>query len=52
MHRRKHKHRVWRKNAPISKALTEWSRMLHLWWKRDALDKLRFKRKKGYNEFD
>ena len=43
-HKRKsNKRRVWRKmgNRPN---LTEWSRMLHLWWKRNVIGKLEFKK--------
>lgn len=32
-------HRLWRKMGKQTKSLGEWSRMLHLWWKRDVYSK-------------
>ena len=37
---------VIRKMFNPNKSVGEWSRMLHLWWKRDVVDKLRFKKEK------
>ena len=38
------RHRLWRKNVAPTKLIQEWSRMLHLWWKRDVIAKARFKK--------
>lgn len=38
--RKTHRKRIWRKEIGNSaKVLSEWSRMLHLWWKRWLYDK-------------
>jgi len=39
-----HKHRIWRKECPPQNSVGEWSRMLHLWWKRDVMSKIDFKK--------
>lgn len=38
-HRRKRKHRVWRKDLSDMFSVGSWSRMLHKWWKIDATEK-------------
>jgi len=48
-HKRKNsQHRIWRKNVDAIHSVGEWSRMLHSWWMKDVVEKLRFK--KGKNE--
>lgn len=44
--KRKKKHRVSRKDQPDHHSIGEWSRMLHKWWKIDALQKKEFKKEK------
>ena len=44
--RKKHDRRLWRKSVSPMKSLKEWSRMLHLWWKRDVYQKSLFKKGK------
>lgn len=44
-HKRKHPHRIWRKNVDAIHSVGEWSRMLHLWWMKDVVAKLQFKKK-------
>lgn len=38
-----------RKSYQDSKSLGSWSRMLHKWWYRDVMDKIRFKKEKEVN---
>lgn len=38
--------RIWRKGYNGTFSLKEWSRMLHLWWKKDLVHKLEFKKGK------
>jgi hypothetical protein len=37
---------IWRKQCKDTTSLKEWSRMLHLWWKKDVVSKIEFKREK------
>ncbi len=41
---RRKKHRVARKDQPDVNSINAWSRMLHKWWKVDALSKQEFKK--------
>lgn len=43
---RRRKHRISRKDQPAHHSIGEWSRMLHKWWKKDALAKKQFKKEK------
>jgi hypothetical protein len=44
------RHRLWRKEIGNSlKGVMEWSRMLHLWVKRDMVEKKEMKREKMDN---
>jgi len=44
--KKKFKHRIWRKMFSPMKSVGEWSRMLHLNWMRDTVDKMNFKKRK------
>jgi hypothetical protein len=37
---------LWRKSVQPQKSVGEWSRMLHLSWMRDIVDKINFKKNK------
>ena len=42
--RKSNKRRIGRKMCSPQRSIREWSRMLHLWWKRDILAKIGFKK--------